>query len=231
MTKWRRKFELIGLIVLGIAPAEVNWYFNPRLADSPRLFWTVDVLRFAILPAAIVAWGIFRGLFTAADLGLHGRIFGRKNAALLFAVMIAVTLFLCRLDTSLLEWALHAYPPNPGAAPAFSYKQMVPPPGPDTGLYRLLAVFYLAIGAAFSEEILFRGLLRRVFGSGLIGTIFFIVISAALFASVHLYGGPTKLAYALGHGIAFAAIYVITGNLWPLITAHAIIDLYWFSVA
>jgi membrane protease YdiL (CAAX protease family) len=58
----------------------------------------------------------------------------------------------------------------------------------------------------------------------------FVVVSAAAFASVHCFGGQTKVAYALGHGLAFAVIYVITGNLWPLITAHAIIDLYWFSV-
>ena len=227
--KWRSKAELICLFIIGIAPAEFNWYFNPRLAASPRLFWTVDVLRFVALPAAIVAWGIYRQLFTFADLGLHGRIFGRRNAALLFTIMIAASILLCRLDTALLDWAMQRFPPNPAAEPAFSYNQMVPPPGPETGTYRLLAVFYLALGAAFSEEILFRGLMRRVFGTGLIGTISFIVFSAASFASVHCYGGPMKVAYALGHGVAFAVVYVLSGNLWPLIAAHAIIDLYWFS--
>jgi membrane protease YdiL (CAAX protease family) len=106
---------------------------------------------------------------------------------------------------------------------------MLPPPGPETGAYRLLAVFYLAISAGFSEEILFRGLLRRVFGPGLIQTAAFVVISAVAFASVHLFGGHAKAAYAFGHGLAAAAIYAVTGNLWPVIVGHSLIDLYRFS--
>ena len=230
MTRWRIRAEIAVLFLIGLAPAEFNWYYNPRLSDTPRLFWTVDFIRCLLLPAALVAWGIWRHLFTLADLGLHTRIFGRRNAFLLLATIAIVAIFQSHLDTRLVAWAIHAYPPTSTSASHFSYNQMLPPPGPETGGYRLLAVCYLAVSAGLSEEILFRGLLRRAFGPGLIQTAAFVLISAVTFASVHLFGGQAKVAYALGHGLAAAVIYAITGNLWPVIVGHTMIDLYWFSV-
>lgn len=230
MGGWRQKVELACLFIIAIAPAEFNWYYNPRLAGNPRMFWTMDVGRFVVLPAFLGVWGIARGLFTPADLGLHGRVFGRRNPFLMLATIIAVSVFLCRLDTSVIRWAAELYPPNPYAEPPFSYNQMIPPSGPETGWYRLLAVCYLALGAAFVEELLFRGVLRHLFGRGVMGTIVFLLLSPLLFASVHCFGGPMKVVYALALGAAFGVVYVATGNLWPLIVAHLSIDFYWFSV-
>jgi membrane protease YdiL (CAAX protease family) len=231
MTRWRVRAEVAALFLIGLAPAEFNWYYNPRLSDTPRLFWTVDLIRCLLLPAALVAWGIWRRLFTLADLGLQTRVFGRRNVFLLFATIVIVAVLQSHLDTQLLAWVSHAYPPTASSASHFSYNQMLPPSGPETGGYRLLAVVYLAISAGFSEEILFRGLLRRAFGPGLIQTAVFVVISAVAFASIHLFGGQAKAAYALGHGLAAAAIYAVTGNLWPVVVGHTMIDLYWFSAA
>jgi membrane protease YdiL (CAAX protease family) len=229
MTKWRARAEIATLFLIGLAPAEFNWYYNPRLSHTPSLFWAVDMIRCLLLPMALIAWGICRHLFTFAELGLHTRVFGKKNVFLFLGTIVIVAIFQSHLDTQLVAWAYHRFPPTPHSASAFSYNQMLPPPGPETGGYRLLAVFYFAISAGFFEEILFRGLLKRVFGRGLVNTLLFIAISALTFASVHLFGGTAKFAYACGHGVAAAAIYALTGNLWPVIVGHTIIDLYWFS--
>jgi hypothetical protein len=101
MSKWRVRAEVAALFVIGLAPAEFNWYYNPRLSEMPRLFWTVDFIRCLLLPAALVAWGIWRRLFTLADLGLHSRVFGRRNAFLLIGTIIIVAIFQSHLDTQL----------------------------------------------------------------------------------------------------------------------------------
>src|SRR2546423_1997509 len=111
MPRWRAKAEIACLFLIGIAPAEFNWYYNPRLVDSPRLFWTIDALRFILLPAALVTWGIARGLFSAADLGLHIRVFGRRNPFLFIATLIVIAIVEWHLNSHLVSWAYSAFPP------------------------------------------------------------------------------------------------------------------------
>ena len=60
----------------------------------------------------------------------------------------------------------------------FSYKRMLPPRGPDTGGYRILATLYLSVSAGIVEEILYRGMLRRVFPDGTAYGVLFLIISA-----------------------------------------------------
>jgi len=226
---WTRA-ELALLLLIGIAPAEFNWLYNPRLAHWPRLFWSVDIARFVLLPALVVAWCVSRRLFTLVDIGLHTRVFGRDNRILFVVALVAIPLLMHWTDPKFVAWAQEVYPPN-RREPHFDYAQVLPPRGPETGGLRLLAVTYMALSAAAAEEVYYRGILRRLFPRGWLWSIPFVVSSAALFASIHWYGGPAKLLYTGCVGLMTATIYVLTGNLWPLIVGHFVVDFGWLSAA
>ena len=51
------------------------------------------------------------------------------------------------------------------------------------------------------------------------------VISSATFGVLHAYQGPLGVGRTGLIGLVFAASFVVTGNLWPAIVAHALIDL------
>lgn len=229
MNRWR-KTKIAGLILIGILPAEFNWYYNPRLAHWPAAFWTVDAARFVVLPALLAWWGIASGLFTLSDLGFHTRVCGRRNLPAFVAALVLIPLVICWADPRLVAWAAHVLPPHYDPS-RFDYSQVVPPRGPQTGIYRLLAVVYMSLSTAFTEELYFRGMFRRVFGRRWFWSVPFILVSSVVFASVHWYGGPTKILYTFCVGLMLSIAYALTGNLWPLIAAHFLIDFAWLGSA
>ena len=229
MRRWA-KAEIALLILIGITPAEFNWYYNPRLAHLPRLFWSVDVTRFVVLPTLLVGWGLYRRLFSLADIGLHTRILGRREPALFAVALVLVPLLLCWAEPRIVAWTATVIPPRTDQ-PHFDYTQVLPPRGPETGLYRLLAIAYMSLSAAATEELYFRGVFRRLFPRRWLWSIPFVILSSAAFASIHWYGGPRKVLYAFCVGLMTAGAYALTGNLWPLILAHFLIDAGWLLSA
>lgn len=57
----------------------------------------------------------------------------------------------------------------------------------------------------------------------------YLILSAAIFAGSHWEFGTTKLLYTFAWGLVNATIYLATGNLWPPIVGHVIVDLYWLG--
>jgi membrane protease YdiL (CAAX protease family) len=43
--------------------------------------------------------------------------------------------------------------------------------------------------------------------------------------------GPTKVLYTFCVGLMMSTAYALTGNLWPLIVAHFLIDFGWLGSA
>ena len=87
----------------------------------------------------------------------------------------------------------------------------------------LLATFAGAMGAAFGEEIVFRGSLYRLLEEGF-GTTAAVLVSGALFGLLHA-GNPgataaSSAAIALEAGILLAAAYAATRSLWLPIGLH-----------
>ena len=84
-----------------------------------------------------------------------------------------------------------------------------------------LALLLGAVVAPLAEEVFFRGFvypgLRRQWG-----VVWGIVISSALFAVVHAIPGVVPAIFAMG--LILAALYELTGSLWPSIALHAIIN-------
>lgn len=215
---------VIGLtLVVAILPAEFNWLYNPILVSSPHFFWLVDISRFIILPLLLLAWLNYRRLIFIDSLGFTSQIMGRKNIAIFIFWIIFVPIILFSGEPYLLAFVTKLYPHNSVVVPSFTYKEMLPP----SGLCRNMAVSYMAMSAAFTEEILYRGLPRLLFGHGFLQAVFYILFSSVLFASVHIYGGMTKFIYAFSYGLISAFIYQITRNIWPLIFGHVLIDFSW----
>ena len=81
----------------------------------------------------------------------------------------------------------------------------------------------VGLGAAFLEELIFRGIIFRLLEQWL-GSWLAIIFSGLLFGFVHL-GNPnstifSSLAIAIEAGILLAAIYMITRKLWMVIGLH-----------
>jgi membrane protease YdiL (CAAX protease family) len=101
---------------------------------------------------------------------------------------------------------------------------------PD-GLFRFPVVLYLAITAGIVEEIFFRGLpllyvIERF--PAKIPTRTYVVTTALLFGSIHWENGGHEVVATFIYGVLAAAYYVKLRDLWPLIGAHALIDVWEF---
>lgn len=86
----------------------------------------------------------------------------------------------------------------------------------------LLNLFFVAVLAAVGEELLFRGLLQRLFIKLFKSPVIGIIIAAFLFSAMHLqfYGFVPRFLL----GITLGLIYWYSGSLWVAIIAHFIYD-------
>jgi len=79
-------------------------------------------------------------------------------------------------------------------------------------------ILMIAIIPAIGEEMLFRGLFQRLFGEGFKNIHIAIILSAFLFAAVHIqfYGLLPRMML----GVMFGYLYYWTGTLWAPVFAH-----------
>ena len=84
----------------------------------------------------------------------------------------------------------------------------------------LLNIFMIAVLPAIGEELIFRGILQRIFTEWTGKAIWGILISALLFSSMHMQfqGFLPRLAL----GVLFSYFYLWSGSLWLPIIAHFI---------
>ena len=91
-------------------------------------------------------------------------------------------------------------------------------------------LFTLTVTAGFGEETVFRGYLfercRKIFGHGKGAKTATILITSAIFASAHFldqrWPGVEQACFT---GVFFGALFLLTGNLWLPMIAHAAFDL------
>jgi membrane protease YdiL (CAAX protease family) len=95
--------------------------------------------------------------------------------------------------------------------------------------WRIPVLLALAVANAVAEELLVVGYLitrLRQLGSGAGAAV---LASAVLRGSYHLYQGLGGFVGNLAMGLVFGALWQRTYRLWPLITAHALIDIIAFA--
>lgn len=104
------------------------------------------------------------------------------------------------------------------------------------GMGNIFFAFLHALAPGFGEEIAYRGLgisnyMRTIKDKKKIKVIFW--VSSITFGLIHLLnmtagGDPISVlvqaVYATGIGMAFGAVFLRTGNLWPTIIAHCSLD-------
>ena len=84
--------------------------------------------------------------------------------------------------------------------------------------------------AAFAEETVFRSFfferLRKLLGTGIKARLLILLITSILFALAHFSDqGITGVSQAIITGFVFGSIFLITGNIWMPMIAHAAFDL------
>ncbi len=215
------------MLTIGVLPFALNGLYNKALADHARLFWLVDVTTWVALPSAIVAVALKRRVFQWADLGFIDQTQGKRQDWILIVTFLVGIPLLFWSDSASRTFAVQLFGRNYFAV-GFDYVQMIPPPGPATGWYRILAIVYLALSAGVVEELYFRGMLRLLFGRGPVQVVLYVVCSSLLFSSTHWKSGIYTMSEALGFGLCAAGIFACTRNIWPLIVGHFLVDLRYF---
>ena len=103
------------------------------------------------------------------------------------------------------------------------------------GAAEVTGLLPLALMVGFVEESVFRGLMLTALRER--GVWRAIIVTSVLFGLTHLanvLAGATVLetisqvAYTIAFGVAFAALVLSTGIIWPLVLAHAAIDAAYF---
>jgi len=218
------RFLLAALLFVGVLPLMLNGFYKPYLAQMPHIYWVVEILTWIVLPSLLV-WIAFRNeLFTLSDVGIHIKIFGRSSWPLFLGATLILPILVVWVDAYSISVAQKLFATNYDAID-FSYRNVVP----ASGLPRFLVLLYLCLSAGIVEELYFRGMARLLFPKSLAGSLLYIAITAILFSLIHWEGGVWNLTETLLFGLAMSTLYVLSGNLWPLIIGHAITDYLWFS--
>ncbi len=106
---------------------------------------------------------------------------------------------------------------------------------PASALGWVFSIAAIAVAPAICEEMLFRGLLTPVLRRAA-GSVFAIVLSAALFGAIHVdaLADGTKVYYrvpfAFVLGLLLARLRIESDSLWPPIIAHATLNATTFCV-
>ena len=92
------------------------------------------------------------------------------------------------------------------------------------------AVFTMIVIAGFGEETVFRGYmferLGKLLGRSLAARIVIVLVTAAVFASLHYFvQGLAGAEQAAITGLVFGTVFAVTGRIWMLMCAHAAFDL------
>lgn len=209
-----RATALLAAMAPVVALEFANGFYGPALLRvAPTAFWLADALCFVMLPLLAVGllWR-FAGL-RPADYGF------RRDAGIpriVAATVAAYALFWLASDPlrhMLIRW-LGAGPP------LFSYGALVR----DAPVPHAFVVAYLALSAALTEELVFRGLAVRLAEELRAPRWAYVIASSLLFAVVHWEQGMPGVGSAFVVGVAAALIYLRVGSLWPLVLAHAAVD-------
>jgi hypothetical protein len=211
----------LALFCAGTLPFMVNGIVNAAIASNPWLYWSFEVACWVVLPLAVFTVACTRGGLRLEDLGIHGRIRGRRNIPLL--------LFLC-LIAGPVDLFIYAHLAGifsrlvPGVA-LFAYESVIP----AAGVMRFVVAAFFALTAGIVEELYYRGLFFRISEFFPAPRAVYLGVSPVLFALIHWEGAPGNLPATYVFGLLAALFYLALRNLWPLVIGHIYTDLIWFQ--
>ena len=201
----------------------LDGYFKHALYGySPASFWLFDAVKFVLLPAVILIWLARRHRILPAQYGMRAVAENESWGHFLgLTIFLAVVLALVFSVALFVAWFILDFPEQI----AF-YKSIRP-----DGWLGISVVVYYSATAGVVEEIFCRALpllyLKKRFGKSLPGG-FYVFATAFLFGLGHWENGNLEVAATFGYGLFAGALYLRLRDLWPLIGAHALIDLWAF---
>ncbi|HRE16404.1 MAG TPA: CPBP family intramembrane metalloprotease [Rhodocyclaceae bacterium] len=198
-------------------------YNGPLYRLSPSLFWLADFVLFVVAPIFIVSWLAKVAYIHPRDYGLNPASFKGVQlfvTSLLFALILFAVYEFAKYVGWMLAWRWYV-------EPDFSYGTATP-----EGLWRPVVVLYWALTAGLMESIFYIGLPWYLWRNKLGLTRrrhLFLFLSALVFAAVHWEQGVHNAIGAFGFGLAACLLYWKVNDLWPIVGAHVLVDLYAFS--
>lgn len=210
----------VTCLILCIIPFFINGFYNPYLSDNPFWFWALDILTWIILPIICFSFLGYKRALTFEETGI--KIPKSKYMSIFF-----ISLLMCPI-----AYFTYKYSDNVGKiifpinyiSNKFSYNQLMP----ETGYQKLLVGLHFSITAGLVEELLYRGLFKKVITYFTERKLYFVILSSLVFSSVHWEGGIQNLFPSFITGLLFAIVYVKTKSLWPCIIGHIFTDAVYF---
>jgi membrane protease YdiL (CAAX protease family) len=200
-----------------------NFFRRDIYALSPPLYWIFDFLKFVVVPTGAAVVLARRYAILPKHYGLRWEA-SREDWGHFLGLTIFLALILNLVYYTTQQAALLVFRPEPITG---FYNDINP-----RGLLRVPVTLYLAVTAGIVEEVVFRGLPllylehrypnavpRRTY---LFGT-------ALCFGLIHWPNGPHEFVATFVFGLLAAAIYLRLRDLWPLVAAHILIDVYNFA--
>ena len=215
--------RIVSLTSIPIAGALLNGLYNgPLYRLNPSLFWAADLALFVLAPAAILYWLAKFARILPKNYGLTFPPYGGFESvatSLFLAIVLAVVYEATKYVGWAFTWRWYV-------EPDFNYGAATP-----AGILKPLVACYWAITAGLVESVFYIGLpwylWRNHFGLAHRRRLF-LWVSAAIFAAVHWEQGPHNVVAAFAFGLTACLIYWKINDLWPIVGAHALVDLVLF---
>jgi membrane protease YdiL (CAAX protease family) len=191
------------------------WYPNSLklLPHQQLLLWGQDCIVFILIPSVF-----FFIYFRAKKISLE--VLGLKKLPswwdLGYSAVLALQLILIGLCTKMLLLQLQ---------PSWEIFQWFSYDFPKSSPWREIIILYACLSAGVVEELIFRGLLIPWLQSRGWNVWNALLISSLLFSGIHWCQGPVQLTQTFFFGLVMAATFVWSRKLWPIISAHILVDL------
>ena len=208
--------------MLFIALHVCDGIWKPSLLRGPYLyFWLYDLFAWVVVPtSAFAALHRWTALSTE-DYGLVAQLGWKDLVHVLPLPLFA--LFVVHLFAYSFAQGIF-----PNSKPEFSYITALRPLGSSW----ILGTIYLAVTAGVIESIFYIGLpwfcLRRILNTSINTRRSFALITAVVFAAAHHENGAPGVVAAFFFQFVAASWFFKLRTLWPIIGAHALIDVYYF---
>ncbi|MEX0693625.1 MAG: type II CAAX endopeptidase family protein [Rhodospirillales bacterium] len=144
---------------------------------------------------------------------------GRLPWGVLFAITVIIQCF---------GWELAGYLSQPLNSSQVHTKLFIPIHIEEVWLQLVDLSLGLAL-VAFSEELLFRGIMKRLLESVIENKIAIIFVASLIFGLMHWPGGVGKIVNTGITGVFFMVSYFYAKSLWPCTVAHYLINFIYFS--
>ena len=203
--------------------AFANGFYNPILFSSRlEIFWLLETIQMIIFPVGAM-------YFLSKFLALNPRDYGLVKSGSHYPAweMIGASIFsaITLIMVGTVSW--HGSVILFGTDDfVFSFGMVVP-----EGKWHIPAVIYLAASAGIVEEVIFRGLGWRVFSDLDLKRLkkpLYVIATSLVFSVGHWEQGIAGTLSAFAFGVVAALFYLQLRNLWPMITAHTLVDVYYF---